>query len=66
MEIKLLDVCLDQVPSASGTSFMSLHGKWAVGTFRSAKCGATAALIPGRQSLNESRLKGAGDRLHLG
>jgi hypothetical protein len=58
----LLDICHDQVPSGSDTSFIPLHGKWVMGTFRGAKGGATTALIPDRLSLNGSRLKGAGDR----
>ena len=62
-KIKLHDIRLDQVPSESGTSFMPLEdGEWAMRTFGDAKGGATAALLPDRQILSGSRLKGAGDR----
>jgi hypothetical protein len=62
MKIRLYGICLDHVPNGLGTSFIPLHGKWVMGTFRGAKGGATAALLPDRLSLNGSRLKGAGDR----
>jgi hypothetical protein len=44
---KAYDICLDQVPSESGSSFMRLQGgKWIMRIFGDAKGEATAALLP--------------------